>query len=481
MISKKMKVFAVVIVLSLSFSIFSVYAEDGETVRIGDGEKLWVNGTYLFFDNKPVVIEGRAFVPIRDVMAELGYFVRWDLETRSIMASNFDNVIKMRKNSDVIEFNGKEQKISAKVFINNGTSYMPADLLSTALRQTVYLSESSNTVVIGRGFNPDNYYNIKFRIEGYELLDSKCKVSFSEQKVRMEQDGEEHIYELSSLFDKVENRPVFAVKTQSMENGSITYVYAENVVDTDELYIKSDLKTSEFFFDGKGYKAIIASDFNTPGGLYSVDCAVKRNGKFINNVRFDMEVLGRDFEEETLNIWYATKKPPKETAFQRAHRISFAKDVYKPKVDFEEFLKGFVLPVNGELTTEYGVIRHANNNTFIRRHSGLDIANSSGMPIQSTADGKVVFSNWLNATGNTVIISHGYNIFSVYYHMSARTVHNGQIVKAGQRIGNIGSTGMSTGPHLHFEITFGDMRLEPGMFVYGEKLLYSTYKKFFTR
>ena len=88
-----------------------------------------------------------------------------------------------------------------------------------------------------------------------------------------------------------------------------------------------------------------------------------------------------------------------------------------------------------------------------RHHDGIDIGARKGTPIVSAADGKVMFSGWgPTGYGLMVIIKHKNNLTTVYAHNSHIHVHKNQVVKQRQKIASVGSTGRSTGPHLHFEV-----------------------------
>jgi len=114
--------------------------------------------------------------------------------------------------------------------------------------------------------------------------------------------------------------------------------------------------------------------------------------------------------------------------------------VIKPK-------KGvLVWPLKGQLASRFG-------NRNGRHHDGIDIAASKETPIVAAADGKVMFSGWgPTGYGLMLIIRHKNNLTTIYAHNSHNHVHKNQMVKQGQRIASVGSTGRSTGPHLHFEI-----------------------------
>ncbi|MCC6443003.1 MAG: peptidoglycan DD-metalloendopeptidase family protein [Armatimonadetes bacterium] len=112
---------------------------------------------------------------------------------------------------------------------------------------------------------------------------------------------------------------------------------------------------------------------------------------------------------------------------------------------------GFIRPVNGRITSGFGYRQHPILKRY-KLHTGTDLAAPSGTPIRAAAGGVVIHAGWWGAYGNCVIIDHGGGVSTLYGHCSSLSVSNGQSVKQGQTIGRVGSTGFSTGPHLHFEV-----------------------------
>ena len=94
-------------------------------------------------------------------------------------------------------------------------------------------------------------------------------------------------------------------------------------------------------------------------------------------------------------------------------------------------------------------------------HSGIDIDAPYGSPIKAAADGIVVHSSWKNGYGNAVIIDHGYGVQTLYGHISSFVVSLGQRVKKGQLIAKIGTTGNTTGPHVHYEVIKNGTAVNP--------------------
>ncbi len=105
----------------------------------------------------------------------------------------------------------------------------------------------------------------------------------------------------------------------------------------------------------------------------------------------------------------------------------------------------FLWPVSGRVTSPFGY-------RWGKHHNGIDISARKGTPIKSVRAGRVIHSQKVSGYGNLVIIYHGSGVSSVYAHASKRLVKKGMTVKAGQKIALVGSSGKSTGPHLHFEI-----------------------------
>lgn len=122
---------------------------------------------------------------------------------------------------------------------------------------------------------------------------------------------------------------------------------------------------------------------------------------------------------------------------------------------------GFGAPVNGRITSTFGLRRHPILG-FVRMHAGIDFAAAYGSPIYATSDGVVSFAGRHGGHGNYVRLEHGGGIGTGYGHMSRIAVSPGMRVRQGQVIGYVGSTGLSTGPHLHYELYRDGRPVNPG-------------------
>jgi murein DD-endopeptidase MepM/ murein hydrolase activator NlpD len=119
-----------------------------------------------------------------------------------------------------------------------------------------------------------------------------------------------------------------------------------------------------------------------------------------------------------------------------------------------------IAPIRGILTDGFG----GRSDPFTResgQHNAIDISSAAGQPIRTPADGIVVKAEWANGYGNVIYVSHGYGYSTRYGHLSSFSVRPGQRIKRGDVIGHVGSTGRSTGPHLHYEVRVNNNPVNP--------------------
>ena len=126
----------------------------------------------------------------------------------------------------------------------------------------------------------------------------------------------------------------------------------------------------------------------------------------------------------------------------------------------------FTWPAPGytTITSPYGMRYHPILKTQ-KIHTGMDIGAPMGAKIVAADSGTVIFAGWMGAYGQTVIIDHGKGLSTLYGHQSSILVSNGQSVTKGQTIGKVGSTGWSTGPHLHFEVRINGQHTNPRQYI----------------
>jgi murein DD-endopeptidase MepM/ murein hydrolase activator NlpD len=119
---------------------------------------------------------------------------------------------------------------------------------------------------------------------------------------------------------------------------------------------------------------------------------------------------------------------------------------------------GLIWPVNGPVVSGFGM-------RWGRLHEGIDIAASTGTPIWAAAAGTVIHTGWLGGYGNLVVVDHGNGLATAYAHASAILVAVGQQVSQGETVSLVGSTGNSSGPHLHFEVRVNGIAVDPLLYL----------------
>lgn len=120
----------------------------------------------------------------------------------------------------------------------------------------------------------------------------------------------------------------------------------------------------------------------------------------------------------------------------------------------------FMMPTSGELTLGFGDKLYING-AYSGSHFGHDYANKEGTEVYASNSGKVILSAYTPSYGNTIVIDHGQNIYTMYLHLSALKVEKDQMVKKSDLIGLMGATGIATGPHLHFTAFIGEIIVDP--------------------
>jgi murein DD-endopeptidase MepM/ murein hydrolase activator NlpD len=144
----------------------------------------------------------------------------------------------------------------------------------------------------------------------------------------------------------------------------------------------------------------------------------------------------------------------------RAARLEEELGAYEAALHERERIPS-IWPVEGESTDSFGLRGNPFGGGSSEFHPGQDIAAPRGTPVMAAAAGTVLQSGWQNGYGQTVVIDHGNGLTTRYGHLSKIEVAAGQELKRGDELGQVGSTGRSTGPHLHYEVRIDDVPVSP--------------------
>lgn len=147
---------------------------------------------------------------------------------------------------------------------------------------------------------------------------------------------------------------------------------------------------------------------------------------------------------------------------QEREKLSAALENSVPKPLWEG---PFQVPVKyTRVSSEFGRIRYVDGR-FWGQHSGVDLAAAAGTPVHAPNHGRIVLAERLEMRGGTLVIDHGFNVFTEFNHLSALLVRVGDEVKKGELVGRVGSTGFATGPHLHWGLRIGPTPVRPWNFI----------------
>jgi murein DD-endopeptidase MepM/ murein hydrolase activator NlpD len=179
----------------------------------------------------------------------------------------------------------------------------------------------------------------------------------------------------------------------------------------------------------------------------------------LNSDRLALEAAQNQLEQDSQNLTLLIQqKIAEQQALEAARAKTASKNVIIPGTGI------FAFPSNAPTSSPFGWRVHPILG-YRRFHAGLDFAASYGSTIRAADSGKVIFSGWYGGYGKAVIISHSQGITTLYGHSSELYVSEGQTVQKGQAIAAVGSTGLSTGPHLHFEVRRDGTPVDPANYL----------------
>lgn len=211
--------------------------------------------------------------------------------------------------------------------------------------------------------------------------------------------------------------------------------------------------------DGQ-WVAITGIDLKTAPGTVRIT-----TGQGVDSRSYGFKVGTKNYRQQHIklkNKQHVNPDPQQLKRFEREYQAQI--DAY---ANFREAGPSNVVldaPVQGPLSGRFGVRRFFNGEER-NPHSGLDFAVPTGTPVKAPADGVVTIVDDYFFNGKTVFIDHGQGLVTMYCHLSAADVKPGQIVKRGDVIARSGATGRVTGPHLHWNVSLNNVRVDPAIFL----------------
>lgn len=292
---------------------------------------------------------------------------------------------------------------------------------------------------------------------GTEAESSLPESSVSESSSE-ENSSEEGSSEIVPEEPEVVIEPSVTLKSKSVRRGSYYTISAENI-DLSGFVFEDPFGHSRRFFEKDGiWYCFLPVDPSTEAGTYPLSFTC---GDFTYETELTVE--DREFRTQYLVVEQATLEATLE---DEKVRTAFGEifEHYRWHFSDTPLWKGeFAMPLGDSWyreTTSYGTFRTFSSGRT-EWHNATDMAVAGGTPIYATNSGIILYSGYLGLTGNTIIIDHGCGVMSWHYHLSTLDVSEGNYVEKNDFIGRVGTTGLSTGNHLHFAISVGGIFTDP--------------------
>jgi murein DD-endopeptidase MepM/ murein hydrolase activator NlpD len=215
--------------------------------------------------------------------------------------------------------------------------------------------------------------------------------------------------------------------------------------------------------DGTTHIAFLPIPLGTAGGVQPIEVIAVIDGAGSLAVPINVQITAGSYGMQSIIL--PDDRVPLLAAGVEQNELNILQNVVRTFNPERYFDGPMSLPAAAVMNSPYGTTRSYNGGPFDRRHLGADFAGAPGSPVLAAAGGRVVLADTLNIRGLSVVIDHGWGIYTNYSHLSERYVNLGDSVTSGQVIGTVGSTGRATGAHLHWELWVNGVAVDPMQWV----------------
>jgi murein DD-endopeptidase MepM/ murein hydrolase activator NlpD len=209
--------------------------------------------------------------------------------------------------------------------------------------------------------------------------------------------------------------------------------------------------------DRTDWTGFLAVDLTQEPGLYSGIVRIKDSGW---EYWFQIEVSAKDYGVRRLTLPKKMVTPDPEVLERIKQETGKMVALWQPRENSPAWRGPFLRPVPGEVVGTFGR-RSVINDQPRAPHSGIDMRGAKGSPVKAINRGMVVLTGDQYYSGRSIVLDHGGEVLSMYFHLDKIKVKTGDIIERGQIIGLVGSTGRVTGPHLHFGVRINGARVDP--------------------
>ncbi len=286
------------------------------------------------------------------------------------------------------------------------------------------------------------------------------------QSIALEENGT-YLFKILRTINQIDYYFTFSVDVESFPSISISNpnpVQGELlIVEIDNIKLNSTIAIESYFKPS----AIIQKDYKARFYLpmsYREAAKVYPLSLVINDERYDYQLDVQSYAFKQIHFTVSSTVT-NSTVGNNDAVVQYRETIYPLYETFETdeyWTDNFVLPVVGaRISSTFGEMRFVNNATTASRHSGIDYAVACKTDVVASNAGKAEYVGFLTMIGNTVVIDHGLGLKTFYEHMDDTTIKQGDRVDKGQLIGHVGTTGYSTGCHLHFQAMVKNQSINP--------------------
>lgn len=256
----------------------------------------------------------------------------------------------------------------------------------------------------------------------------------------------------------VKENPQIKISNEKPKQGELVKLDISGVFSNTKLSLEGEFLPSHSYYNPKGIMELyIPITYYKPAKEYEMKLQVGDT-----TIPFTLDVQKENFTQLHFTVDSSVADSTVNSADANIEYRNKIHPLYKT-MDSNKYWEGaFIKPINEKrISSTFGQERYVNNSKTPTRHAGIDYAAPEGTEVYATNHGKVEFAEFLQLTGNTIVIDHGLGLKSYHFHLSAIDVKAGDMVQKGQLIGKVGTTGYSTGPHLHFQISIQNQPINP--------------------
>jgi murein DD-endopeptidase MepM/ murein hydrolase activator NlpD len=246
------------------------------------------------------------------------------------------------------------------------------------------------------------------------------------------------------------------------KQGEVCPIIASGPASLQSAYVEfQGVRVPMAFGEQKGtYEGLIGIDMNTQPAPYPIKIVATDGGKSVYLTPRSLKVEKVDFGVQKLSLPSSMVDLDAKTLERVNREATRLKALFQTFWDERLWRETFIRPVEGEISGAFGLSRIINGKRR-EKHTGVDLRAEEGTSVLACNNGMVVLVDHLFFSGKSVILDHGWGLHSMYFHLSETLVKEGDRVNKGALLGRVGSTGRSTGPHLHWGIRMNGARVDP--------------------